>query len=146
MPTIATLICYDVPRIDRIAGTPCVVVPCPFCRVVHRLPPDTTEFVKADCQPRDYWSLIHGGPALREVVLALETGGELKHELLEQIQPRELWRDFQTIPGDPTKEPNPFAGNLEAQRKMGASFEQSVKNMPPWLDKKLGLKKDGGEE
>jgi hypothetical protein len=127
MPTIANLFVFDVPHINRIEGTPCKVAPCPFCRGLHRLPSDTKSTVAAPCPPHetatfekrprpDYWSLIHGGPAVRPLVLLLETGDDMTAnlELLAMLQPIEVWREIQTVPDDPTTKPDPFPGSLDA--------------------------------
>ncbi len=136
MATIALMFAFDVPRISRIEGTPCRVALCPMCKTVHRLPEGHGQIVKAECPPdpgdpgrprADYWSLIHAGPALREIVLAFETGGQVSQYILGQFAPREAWWPFQTIDFDPLSMPNPLDGDLEAQREMGDAFEAVLK-------------------
>ena len=136
MSTIAMMFCFDVPRISRIEGTPCRVALCPMCRTVHRLPDGHGQIVRAECpssaddpkRPRaDYWSLINAGPALREIVLAFETDGQVSQAILDQLAPREAWWPFQTIDFDPLSMPNPFDGDLEAQREMGDEFVEVLK-------------------
>jgi len=136
MPTITTTFCFDVPHINRIEGTPCALAVCPACRIVHALPADTKEVVRAKCANADsatpcadYWVLLHGGPAPREMVLSLETGDKLSQRIVDAFMPRDMWWPYQTIDCDPTKEPNVVCLDLETQRAVGDEFERSTKKM-----------------
>lgn len=158
MPTIAQMLIYEVQKINRIEETPCMIAPCGHCRGIHVFPLGTSEFVASQCPPHgpafegrrrpDFHSLIHGGPALRQLVLVFETEKDMRGhlEMLESLQPRELWQEIQTLDYDPTTVPNPFAGDLDAQRDMGDAFDESTMKLTPFLDKLVGEDADKNSE
>jgi hypothetical protein len=139
MPTIANVFLYDVPKINLIDGTPCSLIPCPFCRGLHRLPSDTPRIIASPCRPHspsfeerprpDFLALLSGGPAWRELLLLFETGGSMYDNvlLLDHLQPKTLWGEIQTVPFDPLTVPDPFAGDPHARREIAEAIEEPIK-------------------
>ena len=147
MPTIGEIFCFYVPRSERIDGTPCNVVPCPYCRGIHLLRQDAPDIVKSQCPPHDasfedrarpdFWQLIHGGPALRELVLLLERGEDMgaKLGLLKDLQPTEIWSAVKKAVRGPTQTPDPSAAPVAAAHQAGDALDQDVKIFIGWPDK-----------
>lgn len=109
-----------------------------MCKTTHRLPRGHGQTVKAVCPPNeddpkrprsDYWSLIHGGSASREMILSLETGDQLRQEVIDDFLPRDLWWPFQTMDFDPTTEPNVRCLDLETQRDASDKFMRTLRRL-----------------
>lgn len=103
VPRITELLAFEIPAGAAQDKKPCLIVPCPFCRGLHRFDLKS-RYIRLRCSDEnaDLYYLVWAGeapPALLEV-FASGKSRIADPELLAVTQPRLLWDDVHVIAED----------------------------------------------